>query len=154
MFLPFGLDPTRTPVMGSYGENAIAAKATSAWYQLPPRTPDRPLVTVAAAGAIWSYDEEDNFNYGQSLKLQWGVSKPDGTLHGAGPGAADRHRSRRRAWRNLRFPLAVGTAGGERRPHRRRRPQPEHRPVVRVHAAAGARAGDRPAASSARRRRC
>ena len=53
----------------------IAAKATSAWYQLPPRTPDRPLVTVAAAGAIWSYDEEGTFNYGQSLKLQWGVQQ-------------------------------------------------------------------------------
>ena len=49
MFLPFGLDPARTPVMGSYGENAVAAKATSSWYQLPPRSPDRPLVTVAAA---------------------------------------------------------------------------------------------------------
>ena len=36
--LPFGLDPARTPVMGSYGENTVAAKATSAWYQLPPRT--------------------------------------------------------------------------------------------------------------------
>ena len=35
VFLPFGLDPARTPVMGSYGENTLAAKATSAWYQLP-----------------------------------------------------------------------------------------------------------------------
>ena len=33
--LPFGLDPARTPVMGSYGENSLAATATSAWYQLP-----------------------------------------------------------------------------------------------------------------------
>ncbi|EUA24574.1 mycobacterial cell wall arabinan synthesis family protein [Mycobacterium xenopi 3993] len=47
--LPFGLDPARTPVMGSYGENTVAAHATSVWYQLPPRTPDRPLVVVAAA---------------------------------------------------------------------------------------------------------
>ena len=37
VFLPFGLDPKRTPVMGSYDENTVAAKATSAWYQLPPR---------------------------------------------------------------------------------------------------------------------
>src|ERR1700731_3750894 len=55
--LPFGLDPARTPVMGSYGENSLAATATSSWYQLPPRTPDRPLVVVSAAGAIWSYKE-------------------------------------------------------------------------------------------------
>ena len=102
--LPFGLDPARTPVMGSYGENSLAATATSAWYQLPPRTPDRPLVVVSAAGAIWSYKEDGTFTYGQSLKLQWGVARPDGTTQplaevqpiDIGPEPA---------WRNLRFPL-------------------------------------------------
>jgi arabinosyltransferase A len=104
VFLPFGLDPARTPVMGSYDENTATAKATSAWYQLPPRTADRPLVTVAAAGAIWSYDEDGSFHYGQSLKLEWGVGRPDGSFQALGqvqpiditPG---------NAWRNLRFPL-------------------------------------------------
>ncbi|SPM29908.1 arabinosyltransferase, partial [Mycobacterium terramassiliense] len=103
--LPFGLDPARTPVMGSYGENSLAATATSAWYQLPPRTGDRPLVVVSAAGAIWSYKEDGTFTYGQSLKLQWGVARPDGTTQplaevqpiDIGPEPA---------WRNLRFPLA------------------------------------------------
>ena len=103
--LPFGLDPARTPVMGSYGENSRAATATSAWYQMPPRTPDRPLVVVSATGAIWSYNEDGTFTYGQSLKLQWGVSRPDGTTQpltemqpiDIGPEPA---------WRNLRFPLA------------------------------------------------
>ena len=103
--LPFGLDPARTPVMGSYGENSLAATATSAWYQLPPRTQDRPLVVVSAAGAIWSYKEDGTFTYGQSLKLQWGVTRPDGTTQplaevqpiDIGPEPA---------WRNLRFPLA------------------------------------------------
>ena len=106
--LPFGLDPARTPVMGSYGENSLAATATSAWYQLPPnwkeRTPDRPLVVVSAAGAIWSYKEDGTFTYGQSLKLQWGVARPNGTTQplaevqpiDIGPEPA---------WRNLRFPL-------------------------------------------------
>jgi arabinosyltransferase A len=102
--LPFGLDPARTPVMGSYGENSRAATATSAWYQLPPRSPDRPLVVVSAAGAIWSYKEDGTFTYGQSLKLQWGVTRPDGTTQplaevqpiDIGP---------QPAWRNLRFPL-------------------------------------------------
>lgn len=37
-------------------------------------------MTVAAAGAIWYYDEEGEFHYGQSLKLQWGIRKPDGTF--------------------------------------------------------------------------
>jgi arabinosyltransferase A len=105
VFLPFGLDPKTTPVMGSYNENTVAAKATSAWYQLPPRTEDRPLVTVAAAGAIWFYDEEGQFNYGQSLKLQWGEHKPDGSFEPLGL-VQPIDVIAQKAWRNLRFPLA------------------------------------------------
>ena len=105
VFLPFGLDPARVPVLGSFGENSIAAKATSVWYQLPPRTPDRPIVTVAAAGSIWYYEEDGSFNYGQSLKLQWGVHRPDGSFE-----ALDEVQPidvfPQRAWRNLRFPLS------------------------------------------------
>ena len=104
VYLPFGLDPKTTPVMGSYDETSAAAKATSAWYELPPRTPDRPVVVVAAAGAIWSYNEDGSFNYGQSLKLQWGVHHPDGSFQ-----ALDKVQpidiAPRREWRNLRFPL-------------------------------------------------
>lgn len=105
VFLPFGLDPDRTPVMGSYDENTLAAKVTSAWYQLPPRTPDRPLVTVAAAGAIWYYEEDGSFNYGQSLKLQWGVHRPDGSYQALGE-VQPIDIFMQKAWRNLRFPLA------------------------------------------------
>jgi arabinosyltransferase A len=107
--LPFGLDPARTPVIGSYGENSLAATATTAWYQLPANWKEsngnRPIVVVSAAGAIWSYKEDGTFTYGQSLKLQWGVARPDGTTQplnevtpiDIGPEPA---------WRNLRFPLA------------------------------------------------
>jgi arabinosyltransferase A len=102
--LPFGLDPARTPVMGSYGENSLAATATSSWYQLPPRTPDRPLVVVSAAGAIWSYKEDGTFTYGQSLKLQWGVARPDGTTQPLGE-VQPIDIGPEPAWRNLRFPL-------------------------------------------------
>ena len=105
VFLPFGLDPKTTPVMGSYKENTVAAKATSAWYELPPRSPDRPLVTVAAAGAIWYYDDEGEFHYGQSLKLQWGVRKPDGTFD-ALEKVYPIDIQEQLAWRNLRFPLS------------------------------------------------
>jgi arabinosyltransferase A len=91
--------------MGSYNENTVAAKAISAWYQLPPRTPDRPLVTVAAAGAIWFYDEEGQFNYGQSLKLQWGVQRPDGSFQALNS-VQPIDVIAQKAWRNLRFPLA------------------------------------------------
>ncbi|MFY9917207.1 MAG: arabinosyltransferase, partial [Mycobacterium sp.] len=105
VFLPFGLDPKRTPVMGSYDENTVAAKATSSWYALPPRTPDRPLVTVAAAGAIWYYEEDGSFNYGQSLKLQWGVHRPDGSYQALGQ-VQPIDIFMQKAWRNLRFPMA------------------------------------------------
>ncbi|MBB2993247.1 arabinosyltransferase A [Mycolicibacterium iranicum] len=106
VFLPFGLDPDTTPVMGSWDENTLAAKATSSWYQLPPRTPERPLVSVAAAGAIWYYNEDGSFNYGQSLKLQWGVHRPDGSyqpLNEVDPIDI----FQQQAWRNLRFPLST-----------------------------------------------
>jgi arabinosyltransferase A len=102
--LPFGLDPARTPVMGSYGENSLAATATSAWYRLPPRTPERPLVVVSAAGAIWSYKEDGNFVYGQSLKLEWGLTRPDGTTQPLGQ-VQPIDIGPQPAWRNLRFPL-------------------------------------------------
>jgi arabinosyltransferase A len=91
--------------MGSYDENTVAAKVTSAWYQLPPRTPDRPLVTVAAAGAIWYFEEDGSFNYGQSLKLQWGVNRPDGSYQALGE-VQPIDIFPQKAWRNLRFPLA------------------------------------------------
>ncbi len=110
VFLPFGLDPATTPVMGSWDENTLAAKATSAWYQLPftagERTPDRPLVTVAAAGAIWYYNEDGSFNYGQSLKLQWGVHRPDGSYQALNT-VDPIDIFAQKAWRNLRFPLTT-----------------------------------------------
>ena len=105
VFLPFGLDPKTTPVMGSYRQDTLAAKVTSAWYDLPPRSPNRPLVTVTAAGAIWYYDDENEFHYGQSLKLQWGIRGADGSFI-----ALDKVQPidtiEQKAWRNLRFPLA------------------------------------------------
>ncbi|MBW0014390.1 arabinosyltransferase domain-containing protein [Mycobacterium sp.] len=110
--LPFGLDPARTPVMGSYGENTLAATATSAWYQLPPdwkeRSADRPLVVVSATGAIWSYKEDGTFTYGQSLKLQWGhrdLARPDGPTQPLGE-VQPIDIGPEPAWRNLRFPLS------------------------------------------------
>ncbi len=142
VFLPFGLDPKTTPVMGSYKENTVAAKATSAWYELPPRSPDRPLVAVAAAGAIWYYDDEGEFHYGQSLKLQWGVRQAGRQLRRTGEGLPDRHPGAV-GLAQPAFPAGLGTAGGQRGPHRRRRPEPEQRAVVRIHPAAGSGTADR-----------
>lgn len=106
--LPFGLDPALTPVLGSYKQQ-VAAHATSVWYRLPPRTPERaPIVVVAAAGAIWSHDEDGKLDYGQPLRLEWGVAgteaqaatfRPLGQVEPIDIGPQN-------SWRNLRFPLA------------------------------------------------
>ena len=144
VFLPFGLDPARTPVMGSYDENTVAAKATSAWYQLPPRTPDRPLVTVAAAGAIWYYDEDARVQLRAVAQAAVGCAPSGRQFPGAERGSADR-RVRPEGVAQPAVPAGVGAAGGQRGAHRRRRPEPVHRPVVRLHPATGAGAADRTA---------
>ncbi|WP_194861936.1 arabinosyltransferase domain-containing protein, partial [Dietzia sp. SYD-A1] len=49
--LPFGLDPDTTPVLGSYRRGPqVAAELTSAWYELPARRPNSPLLVMAVAG--------------------------------------------------------------------------------------------------------
>ncbi|MGH3724753.1 MAG: arabinosyltransferase domain-containing protein [Mycobacterium sp.] len=114
--LPFGLDPARTPVMGSYGENSIAAHLKSSWYQLPPPSADKPLVVMSAAGAIWSYQQDGTFNpeinYGQSLKLEWGTQDQHS------PGGVKPLRQDfpidigpQKVWRNLRFPTNTAPPG-------------------------------------------
>ena len=141
-FLPFGLDPKRTPVMGSYDENTVAAKVISAWYQLPPRTPDRPLVTVAAAGRHLVLRRGRFLQLRAVAETAMGCAPARRQLPGAGRRAAHRHLPPK-GLAQLAFPAGLGAAGGQRRAHRRRRSEPVHRPVVRVHPAAGARARDR-----------
>lgn len=103
--LPFGLDPQRVPVLGSFGAPAGTGRLTSDWYQLPERSDDRPLITLSAAGAVESIDELAVRHPGQQLRLEAGRVQPDGTVatvasltpYDAG-GAPQ--------WRNLRFPMA------------------------------------------------
>ncbi|MGB3696863.1 MAG: arabinosyltransferase domain-containing protein [Gordonia sp. (in: high G+C Gram-positive bacteria)] len=102
--LPFGLDQRRVPVLGTYGSPTGRGTLTSDWYRLPPRSPDRPLVTVSVAGQIESIDELAVRHDGQRVRLEAGRVAPDGavttvaslTPFDAG-GAPE--------WRNLRFPM-------------------------------------------------
>jgi arabinosyltransferase C len=93
--LPFGLDPARTPVLGSYSQNDQApASLTSAWYRLPAPSPDRPFIAMAVAG---SFDIT-------SMELQYttGTGTRDGDLVAAGSvGMIDPGPSP--SWRNLRI---------------------------------------------------
>ena len=91
--LPYGLDPARTPVMGSWrGGTQQPATLRSAWYRLPPRDQAGPLLVVSAAG---------RFDPGE-VSVQWANDKgePAGGVGFADVGAAP-------AWRNLRAPMAA-----------------------------------------------
>ncbi|WP_276031079.1 arabinosyltransferase domain-containing protein [Mycolicibacterium komossense] len=93
--LPFGLDPARTPIMGSWRSGAQQpALLRSAWYPLPPRDQAGPLLVVSAAGR---FDASD-------LMVQWTTgdeaeSEPKGAIGFGDVGSAP-------AWRNLRAPLS------------------------------------------------
>ncbi len=102
--LPFGLDPARTPVVGSYGQNTVPAELFSDWYALPARSPERPLVAFAASGAISSVGPTGKKEYGQPVTLEWAERRPDGSLGARGvidpidPGP-------NKPWRNLRVAM-------------------------------------------------
>ncbi|MDG4668319.1 arabinosyltransferase domain-containing protein [Mycobacterium sp. 236(2023)] len=94
--LPYGLDPTRTPVMGSWRSGTQQpAFLRSAWYQLPAGWSEQDrsdsLLVVAAAG---------RFDSGEVV-VQW--AGPDGEPRG-GVGFGDVGAAP--AWRNLRAPLS------------------------------------------------
>ncbi|MDT5092595.1 MAG: arabinosyltransferase [Mycobacterium sp.] len=90
--LPYGLDPARTPVLGSYrsGIQAIA-NLRSAWYRLPARDTAGPLLVVSAAGRFDS----------REVRVQW--AGDDGKVAGSANfndiGAPP-------AWRNLRLAMS------------------------------------------------
>ncbi|TQC43828.1 arabinosyltransferase [Rhodococcus sp. WS4] len=107
--LPFGLDPDRTPVLGSDGSDGSDGDAslTTGWYRLPDADSDTgsgDIVSIAAAGRIRSVDADGVVTYGQNLEVEYGTAQPDGTVAAAGRvtpidiGPAP-------SWRNLRVPL-------------------------------------------------
>ncbi|WP_459963283.1 arabinosyltransferase domain-containing protein [Nocardia sp. IFM 10818] len=108
--LPFGLDPARTPVMGSYTEGEQAtAELTTEWYRLDltdgmRADPAYKVLVVTAAGRIRSIDKDGVETYGQDLFVEYGTRAADGTVSDVGKvrpidiGPAP-------SWRNLRVPL-------------------------------------------------
>ncbi|MFR9752758.1 arabinosyltransferase domain-containing protein [Nocardia sp. 004] len=103
--LPFGLDPATTPVLGSYQTGMQQpAELTSSWYQLEPRSADKPLVVISAAGRILSYDDTGAMQYGQWLTVDYGKRQPDGSVEQLGT-YQPRDIGPSPSWRNLRVPL-------------------------------------------------
>jgi len=95
--LPYGLDPARTPVMGSWRSGVQQpAILRSAWYRLPADWASSPLLVVSAAGRF----DQDEVQVQWATDQQAAENKPGGGLGFADIGAAP-------AWRNLRAPLAA-----------------------------------------------
>lgn len=102
--LPYGLDPARVPVAGTYSTGAQQeSRLASAWYELPPADDAHPLVTITAAGTITGVSVANNVTTGQTVELEYATRGPDGapvpvgrvTPFDIGPTPS---------WRNLRYP--------------------------------------------------
>ena len=102
--LPYGLDPRRVPVAGSYVEGSQQeSKLTSGWYELPPPDDARPLVVITAAGTIAGDSVTNAHTPGQAVELEYGHRGPDGTPVPAGR-LTPYDLGPIPSWRNLRFP--------------------------------------------------
>ncbi|OBC02975.1 arabinosyltransferase [Mycobacterium sp. 852002-40037_SCH5390672] len=95
--LPFNLDPTRTPVLGSWRSGIqVPAHLRSSWYRLPARDKAGPLLVVSASGR---FDPRE-------VQVQWATDDqaagghPGGSFQFADVGASP-------AWRNLRLPMSA-----------------------------------------------
>lgn len=92
--LPFGLDPTRVPVLGSHQSGPqLNSETTTDWYPLPPRAEEQPLITIAVAGSFAADAVRVEYATGGSdtAEVAGSVLPVD-----IGPDPA---------WRNLRVPL-------------------------------------------------
>ena len=105
--LPFGLDPARTPVLGSFGSPSGDATLTSGWYALPEADDAGSrgdIIAVAVAGRIRSIDTDGLVSYGQDLEIEYGRTEA-----GVTPTALGRVTpydiGPEPSWRNLRVPL-------------------------------------------------
>jgi arabinosyltransferase B len=101
--LPYGLDPARVPMAGTYTEGPHQpSKLTSAWYALPPANAAHPLVVVTAAGTITGNSVLNGHTEAQKVALEYGRPGPGGapvaagrlTPYDLGPAPS---------WRNLRY---------------------------------------------------
>ncbi|ORX19993.1 arabinosyltransferase [Mycobacterium xenopi] len=104
--LPYGLDPARVPLAGSYTTGPQQQSLlTSAWYQLPAPDKGHPLVVVTAAGKITGNSVLHGHTTGQTVVLELGRPGPDGVPVPSGRLVPyDLYGEQPKAWRNLRFP--------------------------------------------------
>ncbi|OMC42039.1 arabinosyltransferase EmbB [Mycobacterium sp. IS-1264] len=111
--LPYGLDPARVPLAGSYTTGAQQqSRLTSAWYQLPKPDDGHPLVVVTAAGKIAGNSVLHGHTNGQTVVLEYGMPGPGGDVVPAGRLVPyDLYGEQPKVWRNLRFARSQMPAG-------------------------------------------
>ena len=101
--LPYGLDPARVPIAGTYVDGPQQQSTlTSAWYELPRPDDAHPLVVVTAAGTIAGNSVLNAHTDGQSVELEYALPGPDGTPVPGGRLVPD-DIAVAPSWRNLRF---------------------------------------------------
>jgi arabinosyltransferase B len=104
--LPYGLDPARVPVAGSYVEGPQQqATLHSAWYRLPAADDAHPLLVVTAAGTISGNSTLNGHTEAQAVELEYARTGPDGVPAPAGR-LAPYDLGPTPSWRNLRYPRA------------------------------------------------
>ncbi|MBX7448583.1 arabinosyltransferase domain-containing protein [Mycolicibacterium sp. 3033] len=102
--LPYGLDPARVPVAGSYSTAAQQeSRLTSAWYALPSPDDAHPLVVITAAGTIEGTSVANGLTSGQTVELEYATEGPDGAPVPAGR-VQPYDIGPTPSWRNLRYP--------------------------------------------------
>ena len=107
--LPYGLDPDRVPLAGSYTTGPQQqSRLTSAWYRLPKPDDGHPLLVVTAAGRITGNSILHGHTAGQTVVLEYGRPGPGGDPTTAVVPAGrltpyDLYGEQPKVWRNLRF---------------------------------------------------
>ncbi|MCV7270128.1 arabinosyltransferase domain-containing protein [Mycolicibacterium doricum] len=102
--LPYGLDPARVPVAGTYStEVQQESRLVSAWYELPAADDAHPLVVITAAGTIAGSSVAEGFTAGQIVALEYARPGPDGAPAPAGR-VEPYDIGPTPSWRNLRYP--------------------------------------------------
>ena len=104
--LPYGLDPARVPVAGTYSLGPQQeSRLSSAWYELPAADDAHPLVVITAAGTIAGTSVAKAETSGQTVELEYATRGPDGAPVPAGR-VSPYDVGPTPSWRNLRYPRA------------------------------------------------
>ena len=105
MHLPFNLDYTAVPVIGSYQPRQTGTSTvTTQWFELPERSDETPVLVVSAAGNIYHHDVNDVEQDGMELSLEYGALRSSGAVEKLGT-AELRDVGSSPQWRNLRLGL-------------------------------------------------